>query len=198
MLAAIASPAATTPVQRFPSRRSRVTCWPERNSAPACCAARIAPRVSARLSTEASSGRSAAARTSPLNAGSSSRASSMRSASAARPSPWWSAMSVLSSRSASRAKNVCSVPFGRNPAFSPESSSIAATNSGYSARLARPSGTIGNAAGLSGAGERIPAAAQEASRPGCWRSSTTTRSLLRASSHAMELPMMPPPIIAAS
>ncbi len=44
----------------------------------------------------------------------------------------------------------------------------------------------------------MPAAAQEASLPGCCRSSTTTLSFSAASSKAIEQPMIPPPTIATS
>ena len=53
-------------------------------------------------------------------------------------------------------------------------------------------------AGESGAGESIPAAAQEASRPGCWQSRRTTRSPTAANSNAIEAPINPPPMMATS
>ncbi len=64
--------------------------------------------------------------------------------------------------------------------------------------LAFPSGTIATIPGFSGAGERIPALAHDASCPGCCRSKTATRKPARASSSAMAPPITPPPAIAAS
>src|SRR5580704_3171620 len=64
--------------------------------------------------------------------------------------------------------------------------------------LAFASGTIEIIAGDSGAGERIPALAQEASRPGSARSNTATFNPDCASSKAMEEPMSPAPAIATS
>ncbi len=64
--------------------------------------------------------------------------------------------------------------------------------------LAFASGTIEIIAGDSGAGERIPALAQEASRPGSPRSNMATFSPACASSNAMEEPMSPAPAIATS
>src|SRR5262249_47217379 len=67
-----------------------------------------------------------------------------------------------------------------------------------SAMLALPSGTIPIIAGLSGAGERIPALAHDASSPGSRLSNKPTCNPARASSRAMELPIRPPPAIATS
>ena len=53
-------------------------------------------------------------------------------------------------------------------------------------------------AGLSGAGERIPALAQEASRPGICESNSATCKSWRANSKAMALPIRPPPATIAS
>src|SRR5580698_9491606 len=61
-----------------------------------------------------------------------------------------------------------------------------------------PSGTSAAASGESGPGASIPAAAQEASRPGSWRSSTATRKFSAASSKAIELPISPPPTMITS
>src|ERR1700747_1927703 len=71
-------------------------------------------------------------------------------------------------------------------------------NSGYIARLTLPIGTIEIIPGFSGAGERIPALAQDASRPGSFASKRTTRKSVRASSRAMALPIRPPPTMIAS
>src|SRR3984893_13961130 len=64
--------------------------------------------------------------------------------------------------------------------------------------LALPSGSSGIVAGLSGAGDKIPAPAQEASRPGSPCSKTATRTPASASSSAMAPPMSPPPAMTAS
>src|ERR1700742_5147468 len=64
--------------------------------------------------------------------------------------------------------------------------------------LAFASGTIEIIAGDSGAGERIPALAQEASRPGSPRSNTATFNPACASSKAMAEPISPAPAIATS
>src|SRR5262249_37578279 len=64
--------------------------------------------------------------------------------------------------------------------------------------LAIPSGTSPIIAALSGAGERIPALAHEASLPGFWLSKSPTRNPARASSSAIEPPISPPPAITAS
>src|SRR5215475_13156182 len=64
--------------------------------------------------------------------------------------------------------------------------------------LALPSGTIPIIAGLSGAGERIPALAHDASSPGSCLSNSPTRNPARASSRAIEPPIRPPPAIATS
>src|SRR5262249_26845438 len=64
--------------------------------------------------------------------------------------------------------------------------------------LALPSGTIPIIAGLSGAGERIPALAHDASSPGSCLSNRPTRNPALASSSAIELPIRPPPAIATS
>ncbi len=52
--------------------------------------------------------------------------------------------------------------------------------------------------GLSGAGESIPAAAQEASRPGICSSSNATRIFCCAKRKAMAPPMIPPPTTTVS
>src|SRR5258708_16125861 len=105
---------------------------------------------------------------------------------------------VLSSAFVSCENRASSVPLGRKPVLFPEISSTCATNSGYSARLAFPSGTITIIPGLSGAGERIPALAHDASWPGCWRSKIRQRSPGCASSSAMAPPINPPPAMTAS
>src|ERR1035437_1975201 len=79
-----------------------------------------------------------------------------------------------------------------------EDSSMEATICGSRTRLPRPSGTSGIAAGQSGAGESMPAAAHEASCMSSWRSSTATRRFRRDSSKAIEPPMMPPPTMTTS
>ncbi len=71
-------------------------------------------------------------------------------------------------------------------------------NPGYIARLALPIGTMEIIPGFSGAGERIPALAQDASRPGSCTSKSATRKSLSASSRAMALPIRPPPAMIAS
>src|ERR1700757_1058642 len=71
-------------------------------------------------------------------------------------------------------------------------------NSGYNARLALPMGTMEIIPGFSGAGERIPAPAQDASRPGSCASKRATRKSLRVSSRAMAPPIRPPPAMIAS
>src|SRR5579864_451404 len=50
----------------------------------------------------------------------------------------------------------------------------------------------------SGAGEIVPAAAQDASRPGSWRSSTSTDCPPRRSSNASDTPIIPPPTTTVS
>jgi hypothetical protein len=52
--------------------------------------------------------------------------------------------------------------------------------------------------GFSGAGEMIPALAQEASCPGFCRSKTQTRKPERANSNPIAPPITPPPAIATS
>src|ERR1700733_8349052 len=64
--------------------------------------------------------------------------------------------------------------------------------------LALASGTVEIIAGDSGAGERMPALAQEASRPGSLRSNTATFNPAWARSNAMDAPMIPPPAMATS
>src|SRR2546430_12832406 len=71
-------------------------------------------------------------------------------------------------------------------------------NSEYKARLALPMGTMEIIPGFSGAGERMPALAQDASAPGSRASNNATRKSLRASSRAMALPINPPPAMIAS
>src|SRR6266404_1413787 len=64
--------------------------------------------------------------------------------------------------------------------------------------LALLSGTNGMVAGLSGAGDRIPAPAQDASCPGSPFSKMATRTPASANSSAMAPPMSPPPAMTAS
>src|SRR5262249_16258840 len=90
------------------------------------------------------------------------------------------------------------VPPAQNPVGMPENSSTDSTNLGYSARLAEARGTRGIAAGQSGAGDNIPAAAQDASCIGACRSGAPTRDFRSASSNAIEPPTIPPPTITTS
>jgi hypothetical protein len=71
-------------------------------------------------------------------------------------------------------------------------------NSGYSATLARLIGTNGIISGFSGAGEIMPALAQDASRPGSRASYKPTFIPASASSNAIDAPIRPPPAINAS
>src|SRR5882724_7556265 len=64
--------------------------------------------------------------------------------------------------------------------------------------LALPSGTSVIMAGLSGAGDRMPALAHDASFPGSCLSKRLTRRPARANSNAIEAPIKPPPAIATS
>jgi hypothetical protein len=64
--------------------------------------------------------------------------------------------------------------------------------------LALASGMTGIIAGDSGAGERIPALAQDASRPGSPFSNTATRKPACDSSRAIAPPIRPPPAITTS
>src|SRR5438445_6164004 len=89
-------------------------------------------------------------------------------------------------------------PSLRKPVRRPEISSIAAINCGYRLRLARPNGTSGIDAGGSGAGESIPAPAQEASRPDIFFSSRATRRPSCAKRRAIAEPTNPAPITIAS
>src|SRR5579884_2918707 len=79
-------------------------------------------------------------------------------------------MMVLSSSRASLEKSAWTVPIGRKPACRPDTASARATKSAYMARLALPSSTAAIIPGFSGAGDKIPAPAQEASRPSSCRS----------------------------
>src|SRR5581483_8576302 len=85
------------------------------------------------------------------------------------------AMMVLSSSRASLEKSAWTVPIGRKPACRPDTASARATKSAYMARLALPSSTAAIIPGFSGAGDKIPAPAHEASRPGSCRSKRATR-----------------------
>src|SRR6266403_5000362 len=107
-------------------------------------------------------------------------------------------MMVLSSAFVSCEKSASSVPFARKPVLIPETSSTCAINAGYSERLAFPSGTNATDSGFSGAGDKIPALAQDASWPGCWRSKSPTRIPARDNSSAIEPPIKPPPAMATS
>ena len=72
------------------------------------------------------------------------------------------------------------------------------TNDEYQALLNGIRQKLGKEVGLSGAGERIPAAAQDASRPGSRGSNMATPNPARANSKAIELPISPPPATIAS
>src|SRR5215470_4538068 len=64
--------------------------------------------------------------------------------------------------------------------------------------LAFPSETSPIIPGFSGAGDKIPALAQDASRPGFCLSNKPTSKPARASSNAIAPPIRPPPAIATS
>jgi hypothetical protein len=65
-------------------------------------------------------------------------------------------------------------------------------------RLAFPNPTIGNIAELSGAGDKIPAPALDASFPGSPASNSPTRNPARANSKAIDAPISPAPAMATS
>ncbi len=151
-----------------------------------------------RGSIVASCGSHAAARAAGPSDGSAFLAVSIDKGSIASPRAWYCATILSRSASPSGAVKISMVPSRVNEVDFPVRASMVATNAGYSRMLSLASGTSGSASGESGPGDSMPAAAQEASRPGCWRSSKTISSFSAASSNAIEAPITPPPMMATS
>ena len=186
------------PVARFPSISTEVTGESAWISTPRFLAASSNASISNRGSRVASCGSKAAARAVGPSDGSAFLASSSEIGSIARPSARYCATIRSRSDSEPGEVKISSVPMRANPIVFPDIFSTDATKSGYIRMLSFARGTSGSASKESGPGESIPAAAQEASSPGRWRSNTTTLSFSAESSHAIEAPITPPPMIATS